>query len=398
MCALSTSHDFRAYTVGDQRYLDYVPGCFEKVLLLRHKGCNFKHWMIRYAEVRRVHGRLLIGDEPVVFFHFSQSLGNITEYDAVFHPELCAYTTALRDARLRLKVPFFGSQGRQLGVVAEKAESGRMTPWRSFFGYVTSRIKLLMPDALVSGRLRFSLGRTWVRWTAKYYVSRGQCHALLGQMSMNRQIRPETLQLIYRYALKGIGGTVALGALDGIPAICSLLARRKVITIDSFDARYFPEGKVFVNPKVAAYQANLAVLGLRERALLLRQDPADDCQSQTTFPISLLTIDGTFGAHLISEYLVVWSKQLIDGGYVICFLPDSYDTQVLVALDAEIGSRLRGRLIRENPKDERHLIYRVNVNATRASDQIGRGMENLVNTDDNKNMAELSFLAMPMAN
>ncbi|MCY7388959.1 MAG: hypothetical protein LH481_13005, partial [Burkholderiales bacterium] len=56
----------------DQGWIDLVPGLFENVAILRHKGYNVAYWNIaqRPLTKRDSHGHF-IDQEPLVFFHFS---------------------------------------------------------------------------------------------------------------------------------------------------------------------------------------------------------------------------------------------------------------------------------------------------------------------------------------
>lgn len=55
----------------DQRWMDLVPGMFERTAIVRHRGCNVARWNLferRLAESEELH---LESGEPVIFFHFS---------------------------------------------------------------------------------------------------------------------------------------------------------------------------------------------------------------------------------------------------------------------------------------------------------------------------------------
>ena len=56
---------------NDQKWFNLVPGFFENVKVLKHKGCNTASWNISHRPVTRRQGRWLAGGEPLVFFHFS---------------------------------------------------------------------------------------------------------------------------------------------------------------------------------------------------------------------------------------------------------------------------------------------------------------------------------------
>ncbi len=58
---------------GDQTYLNLMPIYFEKVKIMKHRGCNLSEW--NYVECKRTlqkDGSVLINDKyPIVFIHFA---------------------------------------------------------------------------------------------------------------------------------------------------------------------------------------------------------------------------------------------------------------------------------------------------------------------------------------
>jgi hypothetical protein len=57
--------------VGDQRWLDLVPGMFDGVRIVRHPGWNVGHWNLDRRPVTNANGELRVSGEPLVFFHYS---------------------------------------------------------------------------------------------------------------------------------------------------------------------------------------------------------------------------------------------------------------------------------------------------------------------------------------
>lgn len=57
--------------VGDQRWLDLVPGMFDGVRVVRHPGWNVGRWNLDRRPVTTANGELRVAGEPLVFFHFS---------------------------------------------------------------------------------------------------------------------------------------------------------------------------------------------------------------------------------------------------------------------------------------------------------------------------------------
>ena len=59
----------------DQKWLNLVPGLFPSVQILRHRGYNAGHWSLSQSKVGTTpDGRFVIGNDPLVLFHFSKFL------------------------------------------------------------------------------------------------------------------------------------------------------------------------------------------------------------------------------------------------------------------------------------------------------------------------------------
>ena len=55
----------------DQRWIDLVPGIFNRVAILRDAGYNAAHWDIPYRRLHRIGDQWRVNDVPLVSFHFS---------------------------------------------------------------------------------------------------------------------------------------------------------------------------------------------------------------------------------------------------------------------------------------------------------------------------------------
>lgn len=75
----------------DQSYLNLLPVYFDKVRIIRHRGCNVANWNLKMNRREMVDGEVLInGKDPVVFIHFTNSTirGILCGEDGYLRPHL----------------------------------------------------------------------------------------------------------------------------------------------------------------------------------------------------------------------------------------------------------------------------------------------------------------------
>jgi hypothetical protein len=72
-CAFRCEKDFALGLYDDQRYLDVLASLFDRVEVIRHRGCNIAGWnQLECERTRAADGRLLInGEWDPVFVHFA---------------------------------------------------------------------------------------------------------------------------------------------------------------------------------------------------------------------------------------------------------------------------------------------------------------------------------------
>lgn len=106
-CAYSTFRDFYEDISGDQKYLNWVPSLFSKVRLMRHYGLNIKPWLTKHVPLERhADGLAYLNGDPLIFFHFSQNLGNLRDWPEAFFPEVSRYLEDLEQARVDTGLPY----------------------------------------------------------------------------------------------------------------------------------------------------------------------------------------------------------------------------------------------------------------------------------------------------
>ena len=55
----------------DQKWIDLVPGIFERTGIVRDPGWNVAYWNLKHRDVEEIGGRFLVNGVPLFFFHYS---------------------------------------------------------------------------------------------------------------------------------------------------------------------------------------------------------------------------------------------------------------------------------------------------------------------------------------
>lgn len=83
----------------DQKYLDLLPVQFEKVQIVKHRGCNLASWNIDTSQRQKINDKVLINgtDEPV-FIHFARDtiVNILNQNDPLLRPWLDEYVQLLK--------------------------------------------------------------------------------------------------------------------------------------------------------------------------------------------------------------------------------------------------------------------------------------------------------------
>lgn len=70
-CLAYGFNDLGFGTFVDQKWIDLVPCYFDRVKILKHKGCNVAYWNLHEREVTGHDGNYRVDDVQLCFFHFS---------------------------------------------------------------------------------------------------------------------------------------------------------------------------------------------------------------------------------------------------------------------------------------------------------------------------------------
>lgn len=107
-CLFHCSKDPGKALYVDQAYLNLLPIYFDRVRIIRQRGCNVAEWSRTENARKRDNGTILVGGDPLVFMHFTQ--GTIETIargdDPVLEPCLEQYEQTANRYGIRLqKIP-----------------------------------------------------------------------------------------------------------------------------------------------------------------------------------------------------------------------------------------------------------------------------------------------------
>ena len=112
-CLYGTHTDYYEEIHGDQKYLNWVPSLFSQVYILRNYGINVKHFSTQFGPLSRASdSSALIGEDKIIYFHFSQNLGNLNRWPHEFYPEVSKYLAEVEKARIDCKKDFVDMSAR----------------------------------------------------------------------------------------------------------------------------------------------------------------------------------------------------------------------------------------------------------------------------------------------
>lgn len=96
VCLFSCAKDLFEGQYDDQAFLDVLPIYFDKVKVLKHRGCNVAIWnKVECKRVVQKDGSILINNEfPIIFIHFVSRV--LREWDALLNGYLDQYLDALK--------------------------------------------------------------------------------------------------------------------------------------------------------------------------------------------------------------------------------------------------------------------------------------------------------------
>jgi hypothetical protein len=96
-CHFKMGHDKEYFVHDDQKYLDYLPLLFKKVMIIDHKGCNLMAGNYEECKREEVNGRVVInGVYPIIFLHFNAPLVKqiLMGFDPLLEPYYKQYKAA----------------------------------------------------------------------------------------------------------------------------------------------------------------------------------------------------------------------------------------------------------------------------------------------------------------
>lgn len=98
LCFYKTEEGKELGLFFDQKYLDILPVQFDRVAVVRHRGCNLAAWNIDNSKREMIEGKLLVnGKYEPVFIHFAKDtiVNILNRNDALLRPYLDEYISVL---------------------------------------------------------------------------------------------------------------------------------------------------------------------------------------------------------------------------------------------------------------------------------------------------------------
>jgi hypothetical protein len=107
---------------GDQKYLDDWPSRFEGVFVLQNKAANVAPWNAGNYRFRQAGGRVLVDDQPLIFYHFS-NLRMITPW--LYEPGLRHWNQAMgRTLKWRVYLPYVRELNAARALIRDRRDAG----------------------------------------------------------------------------------------------------------------------------------------------------------------------------------------------------------------------------------------------------------------------------------
>ena len=140
---------------ADQKYLDDWPTRFQGVIVLSHKGVNTAPWNLENHEMSLQDGKIMVGDQPLILFHFH---GLKRKGTWTYDPGVALYETKISSlVRKKVYHPYIDALSeaaealRRVSAGSEKVDNIRAstaTATESLSGLrlVKRRVKTLLQD------------------------------------------------------------------------------------------------------------------------------------------------------------------------------------------------------------------------------------------------------------
>ncbi len=333
-CAYGTFRDFYQGVDGDQKYLNWVPSLFSNVRVMRHRGLNIKPWNTRYFDVQRAEdGAATLGGDPVVFFHFSQNLGNLLTWPEAFYPEVSRYLDEVERARQDAGQPYVDMTHRDTGDLTrpllpregkQALVLGLMRSYRRPFDAVSATMRV----AVARGARR--LPTSAQQWLARRY---------LGRWHLPGDAPVESFgALVEHLPPADQAGPVVFAGISRL-AVFLVYLGYPVSVYEPFQGYSNPMLKMLFNPQWPAAQA-MSDLLKGEHALKLHRMPVSEASNEAAPVVAVVAarrapddvagVLGTLAEKPSLQRLVV----VFDPGW-----PQSYHEQVRAAVLKALGAR-----------------------------------------------------------
>lgn len=244
-CTYSTSTDYRQEIHGDQKYLNWVPSLFPKVHILRNHGLNVKNYSAQSEILLRENGSTpMICKDKIVYFHFSQNMGNLLSWPNEFYPEVSKYLMEIERARIVCGKDYVDMSYRANKEIIRPLlpRSGPEFKLLKIYNIFYRLVKNItgIPSKLVAkgGKL---LPIPFKRLIIKRYISKW--FSIVGDLSV--KLFPQLFQELSKI---GKRRKITFWGISGFAMYLSYFGK-KIQVIDPFQGYYNPQLDTIFNPQ-----------------------------------------------------------------------------------------------------------------------------------------------------
>ena len=257
-CVFSTGTDYYREIHGDQKYLNWVPSLFSQTHILRNRGLNVKNFSTNHETFSRdTDSSPHIGKDKVIFFHFSQNLGNLLLWPDRLQAEVSEYLSEVEKARIICKKDYVDmsariNSGTDLPLLPRSGHEFKLLNTYKILENFGKNISGIPSKIIVKcGKILLSSLKHLIikRYLSKWYNIQGDLN-----LEFFHRLRKELLKIgkKHRITFWGVSGFAVYLAFFG----------KKIQVIDPFQGYFNSRLKKLFNPQYSKAEEFAKFLGI----------------------------------------------------------------------------------------------------------------------------------------